>query len=131
VQEIESRAIAAQQQISIVKTQIATKQRDIRLLQLTSSELGSLSKDTNVYEGVGKMYVRKRMINLCRLVEAHIFGYVRFVHTPIDAVNSRLSSEDQTLKKDISDLEKRLHYLETTHEKSREHIEQIFRGTGA
>ncbi|KUL91509.1 hypothetical protein ZTR_01590 [Talaromyces verruculosus] len=109
VQEIESQAIAAQQQISIVKTQIATKQRDIRLLQLTSSELGSLSKDTNVYEGVGKM----------------------FVHTPIDAVNARLSSEDQTLKKDIGDLEKRLHYLETTHEKSREHIEQIFRGTGA
>ncbi|EEA20540.1 hypothetical protein TMatcc_000525 [Talaromyces marneffei ATCC 18224] len=109
VQEIESRAIVAQQQISIVKTQIATKQRDIRLLQLTSSELGSLSKDTNVYEGVGKM----------------------FVQTPIDAVNSRLSSEDQTLKKDISDLEKRLHYLETTHEKSKEHIEQIFRGAAA
>lgn len=59
------------------------------------------------------------------------FGHVRFVHTPIDAVNTRLSSEDQTLKKDISDLEKRLHYLETTHEKSREHIEQIFRGTSA
>jgi hypothetical protein len=59
------------------------------------------------------------------------FGCVRFVHTPIDAINIRLSSEDQTLKKDISDLEKRLHYLETTHEKSREHIEQIFRGTGA
>uniref|UniRef100_A0A093XRC3 Putative prefoldin subunit 1 n=1 Tax=Talaromyces marneffei PM1 TaxID=1077442 RepID=A0A093XRC3_TALMA len=98
VQEIESRAIVAQQQISIVKTQIATKQRDIRLLQLTSSELGSLSKDTNVYEGVGKI---------------------------------RLSSEDQTLKKDISDLEKRLHYLETTHEKSKEHIEQIFRGAAA
>lgn len=50
------------------------------------------------------------------------------MQTPIDAVNSRLSSEDQTLKKDISDLEKRLHYLETTHEKSKEHIEQIFRG---
>lgn len=57
--------------------------------------------------------------------------YVRFVHTPIDAVNSRLSSENDTLKKDISDLEKRLHYLETTHEKSRENIEQILKGTGA
>lgn len=63
-------------------------------------------------------------------IEAHL-RCARFVHTPIDAVNTRLSSEDQTLKKDINDLEKRLHYLETTHEKSREHIEQIFRGTGA
>jgi chaperonin cofactor prefoldin len=67
VQEIESRAIAAQQQISIVKTQIATKQRDIRLLQLTSSELGSLSKDTNVYEGVGKMYVLEDPFQLAKL----------------------------------------------------------------
>lgn len=67
---------------------------------------------------------------MIRRIEAHM-DHVRFVHTPIDAVNTRLSSEDQTLKKDISDLEKRLHYLETTHEKSREHIEQIFRGTGA
>lgn len=57
VQEIESRAIVSQQQIGIVKTQISAKQRDIRLLELTSSELGTLSKDTNVYEGVGKMYV--------------------------------------------------------------------------
>ncbi|OKL60222.1 hypothetical protein UA08_04624 [Talaromyces atroroseus] len=109
VQEIESRAIVAQQQINIVKTQISTKQRDVRLLQLTSSELSTIPKETNVYEGVGKM----------------------FVFTPIDAVNSRLSSEDATLKKDISDLEKRLHYLETTYEKSRENIEHILRGTGA
>jgi Prefoldin subunit. len=57
VQEIESRAIVSQQQIGIVKAQIGAKQRDIRLLELTSSELGALSKDTNVYEGVGKMYV--------------------------------------------------------------------------
>lgn len=45
----------AQQQINVVKSQIAVKQRDIRLLQLTSTELSSLPKDTNVYEGVGKM----------------------------------------------------------------------------
>ena len=45
----------AQQQINVVKSQIAVKQRDIRLLQLTSSEVSSLPKDTNVYEGVGKM----------------------------------------------------------------------------
>lgn len=57
--------------------------------------------------------------------------HLRFVHTPTDAINSRLVSENETLKKDISDLEKRLHYLETTYEKSREHIEQIFRGSGA
>jgi prefoldin subunit 1 len=56
VEEIESRAVAAQQQINVVKAQIASKQRDMRLLELTSSEVGQLPRGTNVYEGVGKMY---------------------------------------------------------------------------
>lgn len=127
----------AQQQINIVKTQISTKQRDVRLLQLTSSELSGLPKETNVYEGVGKMYGSSLLSLLSPLLFFYLIDHPdlidcgRFVHTPINAVNSRLSSEDQTLKKDISDLEKRLHYLETTHEKSKENIEQILKGTGA
>ncbi|KAK2750832.1 hypothetical protein FQN55_001844 [Onygenales sp. PD_40] len=108
VQEIESRAIAAQQQINIVKAQISTKQREMRLLELTSSEIGQLSKDTNVYEGVGKM----------------------FIASPITNVNTRLSTETGELKTDISNLEKKLHYLETTHKNSRDHIEQIFKSAG-
>ena len=55
VQEIESRAQQAQQQINVVKSQIAVKQRDARLLQLTSEGVKSLPEDTKVYEGVGKM----------------------------------------------------------------------------
>lgn len=55
VTEIETQAILAQQQINVVKTQIMGKQRDMRLLQLTSSEVSMLPSDTNVYEGVGKM----------------------------------------------------------------------------
>ena len=57
LQEIETRAIASQQQIGVTKAQITTKQRDIRMLQLTSKELSELPSDTPVYEGVGKMCV--------------------------------------------------------------------------
>ncbi|KMU87060.1 hypothetical protein CIHG_05000 [Coccidioides immitis H538.4] len=89
VQEIESQAIASQQQIGLVKSQITSKQREVRLLELTSSEVGQVPKGTNVYEGVGKM----------------------FVATPIDNVNKRLSDEQKGLKTDITNLEKRLHYL--------------------
>lgn len=56
MREIESQAIAAQQQISLVRTQAASKQREMRLAQLTRSEIASLPSDTAVYEGVGKMY---------------------------------------------------------------------------
>ncbi|KAN0069772.1 Prefoldin [Elaphomyces granulatus] len=105
VQEIETRAITAQQQINVVKAQISAKQRDLRLLQLTSKEIGSLPKNTNVYEGVGKM----------------------FMATPVLVIDKRLSREADELKSDITNLEKKLHYLETTHKNSRENIEQILR----
>lgn len=55
MQEIESQAISAQREISVVKGAVTTKQRDIRLLELTTSEVKQLSKDTKIYEGVGKM----------------------------------------------------------------------------
>ena len=55
MQEIESQAIQAQREINVVKTAVAGKQRDIRLLELTTTELKTLPKDTKVYEGVGKM----------------------------------------------------------------------------
>ncbi len=54
-QEIESQALSAQREINIVKTAVAAKQRDIRMLELTSTEVRQLSKDTKVYQGVGKM----------------------------------------------------------------------------
>jgi hypothetical protein len=41
-----------------VRTQVASKQREMRLAQLTRSEIASLPSDTAVYEGVGKMYDR-------------------------------------------------------------------------
>lgn len=54
-QEIESQALSSQREINIVKTAVAAKQRDIRMLELTSTEVKQLSKDTKVYQGVGKM----------------------------------------------------------------------------
>ncbi|KAI4214614.1 MAG: hypothetical protein LQ351_003031 [Letrouitia transgressa] len=54
-QEIESQAVQAQRDINVVKATMATKQRDVRMLELTSTEVKQLSNGTNVYEGVGKM----------------------------------------------------------------------------
>ena len=57
VHEIESQALSAQREINIVKAAVSAKQRDIRMLELTSTEVKQLSTDTKVYEGVGKMSV--------------------------------------------------------------------------
>ncbi|KAL3480605.1 Prefoldin [Aspergillus californicus] len=105
LQEIETRVITSQQQIGITKAQMTTKQRDIRMLELTSKEIGSLPGDTNVYEGVGKM----------------------FVAVPRQAVDKRISIESKEAKTDIENLEKRMHYLEMTFKNSRENLEQILK----
>ncbi|KAJ5899091.1 hypothetical protein N7495_003835 [Penicillium taxi] len=108
VQEIEARAITSQQQINIAKAQITTKQRDIRMMQLTSKELSELSSETKVYEGVGKM----------------------FVNVPIGAVNKRLTRESAEATAEISNLDKKLHYHETTLKNSQEHFNQIIKSGG-
>ena len=73
VREIESQAVAAQQQIGLVRAQIASKQREVRLAQLTRSEISSLPPDTPVYEGVGKMYVS--LFSFLRIDWPHIVCY--------------------------------------------------------
>jgi hypothetical protein len=56
----------------------------------------------------------------------------RIIATTVSTVDKRLSTESTALKKDITDLEKKLHYLETTFKNSREHINRILQtgGTG-
>ena len=54
----------------------------------------------------------------------------RFMFSPKDDVEKRLSSETGELKSDISNLTKKLHYLETTQKNSREHIDKIMQSGG-
>ena len=42
----------------------------------------------------------------------------------------QLLSETAELKSDVTNLNKKLHYLETTHKNSREHIEKIMQSGG-
>ena len=49
----------------------------------------------------------------------------RFVGVPMQTVDKRLSSENATMKSEISGLEKKLQYFETTHAKARENLEAI------
>lgn len=100
------------------------------MLELTSTEVKHLDKNTKLYEGVGKMYVspvyigikvRDRSDQCCRVF--------RFVFSPTPDVEKKLSSSISELKSDVESLNKKLHYLETTHKNSREHIEKII-GSG-
>ena len=45
-------------------------------------------------------------------------------------VKKKLSSQTAELRSDVSSLNKKLHYLETTHKNSREHIDKIIQSGG-
>ncbi|KAF7548030.1 hypothetical protein G7046_g8819 [Stylonectria norvegica] len=105
VREIESQALAAQQQIGLARTQMSSKQREQRLVHLTLSEMAGLDKDAVVYEGVGKM----------------------FVSLPVDSLRQKLETQTHDLESEVDKLGQRLLYLETTHKNSREHIDQMLR----
>lgn len=55
MREIESQAVAAEQQIGLVKAQTAGKQREAKMLGLTLHEVSSIPSGTRAYEGLGKM----------------------------------------------------------------------------
>lgn len=137
MQEIESQAISAQREINVVKGAVTTKQRDIRLLDLTTSEVKQLSKDTKIYEGVGKMCELPALL-LCTSFSRKCFSQIeglpstpsRFVFSPTADVEKRLLSETAELKLDISNLNKKLNYLETTYRNSQGHIDRILHSGG-
>ena len=54
----------------------------------------------------------------------------RFVLSSTKEVEDELATETKDLKKEMENLNSRLHYLETTHKNSREHMEQIFKNSG-
>jgi prefoldin subunit 1 len=54
----------------------------------------------------------------------------RFVSSPVDETGKRLARETSEFSTEVQNLGKKLHYLETTHKNSREHIEQIFKSGG-
>ncbi|KAK4152261.1 ceramidase-domain-containing protein [Chaetomidium leptoderma] len=134
VREIESQAIAAQQQISLVRTQVASKQREMRLAQLTSSEMASLPSDTPVYEGVGKMYVSPPpyfyFAPLLKENQVNKPLLARFVAVPVPGLQDKLGSQIKEIETEIDGMGKRLHYLETTAKNSQEHIEKMLKGSG-
>ncbi|KAK6843338.1 hypothetical protein PG995_002344 [Apiospora arundinis] len=109
VREIESQSMVAQQQIALVRTQQASKQREARMAQLTQSEIASLPKDTGVYEGVGKM----------------------FVALPVSSLNEKLEGQIKEAQKEVEGLGKKLTSLEITQKNSKEHIDRMLRGSAA
>ncbi|KAK4547465.1 hypothetical protein LTR36_001121 [Oleoguttula mirabilis] len=108
LQEIASKAAFAEQQLGIVRAQMAAKKRESRMLLLSNTEMDALPGGTPVYSGVGKM----------------------FVATTIPDIKTQHAKEGEDCKKELANLDKKLHYLETTYKNSNEHMEAILKRGG-
>ena len=54
----------------------------------------------------------------------------RFVQAPPQEVMDRLAAETQAQAKEKENLDKKMHYLETTYKNSRDNFEQILKNAG-
>ena len=55
---------------------------------------------------------------------------IRFVSTSISDVKERQTKQSADVDKEMENLNKKLHYLETTYNNAQAHMEQIFKGRG-
>ncbi|KAI8223091.1 Prefoldin subunit 1 [Colletotrichum sp. SAR 10_99] len=113
IREIESQAIAAQQQIGQARTQMTAKQREMRMVRLTLDEVATLPPNSNVFEGVGKMYVEIEEEQEMNSADCACLG----------AEKGRIKEKEGEVEK----LGQKLHYLETTFKNSRQHIDQMLK----
>jgi prefoldin subunit 1 len=54
--QIQQSAVTANRNLNATKAQIAGKERERRIVQLTATEISDLASDANVYQGVGKAF---------------------------------------------------------------------------
>ena len=126
LQEISSKAQFAEQQLGIVRAQMASKNRESRMLQLSNTEMDALPQETPVYDGVGRMCARRYK----QWVMIETLTRCRFVATTIPDIKSKQTREVEECTKEMANLDKKRHYLETTYKNSTDHIEQILKRGG-
>jgi len=55
--QIQQTAVQSQRALAVTRQQVANKERERRILQLTMTEIGQTEDSVNVYRGVGKMFM--------------------------------------------------------------------------
>ncbi|KAI0375498.1 Prefoldin [Pilatotrama ljubarskyi] len=102
--QIQQTAVQSQRALNVSRQQIAAKERERRILQLTIEEITSLQEDVNLYKGVGKM----------------------FMQVPRPAMERDLKAEEKELTEDIKNLEKKSKYLEKQFNDAQAQLRDIF-----
>ncbi|WVQ75772.1 hypothetical protein IAR50_005404 [Cryptococcus sp. DSM 104548] len=109
--QIQTQAISSQKQLSIVRSQIASKDKEKKILALTKREIGDVPLPVDgqggsgtMYKGVGKM----------------------FVEQPRTEVEKEHADKEKQLTEDVQNLSKKAKYLEKQFEEANNQLKDIF-----
>ncbi|WVF68319.1 hypothetical protein IAT40_003084 [Kwoniella sp. CBS 6097] len=104
--QIQQQAVTSQKQLSIVKAQIASKEKERKILSLTVRELGTVPTDgqSTMYKGVGKMFIEQDR----------------------KEINQEHATQEKSLSEEVSNLTKKAKYLEKQFEEANGQLKDIF-----
>ncbi|KAF8346848.1 Prefoldin [Amanita rubescens] len=102
--QLQQTAIQSQRALGLAQQQSAAKERERRILQLTTNEINQLERSVNVYKGVGKM----------------------FMMVPRKAMEDELKQQEKELTDDINNLNKKSKYLEKQFTDAQSQLRDIF-----
>ncbi|KAF8079126.1 Prefoldin [Lyophyllum atratum] len=102
--QIQQTAVQSQRSLQISQQQMAAKDRERRILQLTIDEISQIEGDVNLYKGVGKM----------------------FMIVPRKSMEDELKSQEKELADDIASLNKKSKYLEKQFNDAQSQLRDIF-----
>ncbi|KAL1694825.1 Prefoldin [Schizophyllum commune] len=102
--QIQQTAVSSQRAYNFAQQQMAAKQRERRIVQLTIDELSQLDNDTKMYKGVGKM----------------------FLMTPRKEMESELKAQEKELGDDLNNLAKKSKFLEKQFNDASGQLRDIF-----
>ncbi|KAG4301873.1 hypothetical protein PCANB_001962 [Pneumocystis canis] len=104
--EIETQAIISQKQITSSRAQRQTKEKEKKMTELILKELSNLKSDTNVYNAVGKAFIKE----------------------DLNQIQDKLRIQIKNINNEIDTLDKKILYHETTLANTEPHIQRIING---
>lgn len=102
--QIQQTAVNSQRAYSFAQQQMAAKQRERRIVQLTIDEISQLDDDVKMYKGVGKM----------------------FLMSPRKEMESELKAQEKELGDDLTSLTKKSKFLEKQFNEAQGQLRDIF-----
>ncbi|TFY81530.1 hypothetical protein EWM64_g2480 [Hericium alpestre] len=102
--QIQTTAVQSQRALAVTRQQIASKERERRILQLTIDEISHMEPDVNMYKGVGKM----------------------FMMVPRPNMEKDLKSQEKSLTDEINAFNKKAKYLEKQFNDAQNQLRDIF-----